>query len=323
MTNEDEPFLQRWSRRKSKAKRGPEAPGEPKATDSGASVSAGEPGAGPPGAETPVRSLTEADFADVDFEALDFNSDYTRFLVPGVPDSVKTKALRKLWASDPIFSQPDPLQDYAGDFTDKALAVPPGTLKTAYRIGRGFLSDDELAEWEKLGNSEEANAVAADPTPGSARPAEATSIRLESPEQPEIRALIAQSDAYMAALYPAESNHLVDIAALCEAHVCFLVARSEGAALGCGALVLDTAGNAEIKRMFVAPAARGRKIGRQLLDALEEQARASGVRRIWLETGNRQPEALQLYRSAGFVNREPFGSYSNDPNSFYLEKWLD
>jgi hypothetical protein len=79
-------------------------------------------------------------------------TDVRPFLAPGMPDTIKQKALRKIWSTDPILSQIDPLQDYAEDFTDEAVAVPAGMLKTAYRIGRGFLSDDEVAEWERLGN---------------------------------------------------------------------------------------------------------------------------------------------------------------------------
>ena len=78
-------------------------------------------------------------------------TDVRPWLAPGVPDAIKQKALRKIWSTNPIFSQIEPLQDYAEDFTDEAVAVPAGTLEMAYRIGRGFLSDDEVAEWERLG----------------------------------------------------------------------------------------------------------------------------------------------------------------------------
>jgi putative acetyltransferase len=145
-------------------------------------------------------------------------------------------------------------------------------------------------------------------------------IAAEMADQPEVRSLLVQSDAYFANLYPAESNHLVDIAALCGPAVRFLVARLDATAVGCGALVLGPSGEAEIKRMFVAPRARRLKIGRQMLDALEATARAEGVRIVRLETGIRQPEALQLYRSNGYVECGPFGSYQPDPLSTFFEK---
>jgi putative acetyltransferase len=74
--------------------------------------------------------------------------------------------------------------------------------------------------------------------------------------------------------------------------------------------------------MFVAPRARGLKIGWRMLDALEATARAEGVRIIRLETGVRQPEALRLYRSSAYVERGPFGSYQPDPLSTFFEKRL-
>jgi putative acetyltransferase len=101
-----------------------------------------------------------------------------------------------------------------------------------------------------------------------------------------------------------------------------VVARAEGKAAGCGAIVRSDDGSAEIKRMFVSPAARGRKLGRRLLETLETLALRSGASVLQLETGVRQPEAIDLYRSAGFVEREPFGSYLPDPLSLFMEKTL-
>src|SRR5581483_1675446 len=164
--NEEEPFLKRWSRRKAEARDGR----EPAVPDADAVANAAQPERAEPhtdgharagGDGTGERQLTEADFADVDFDALDARSDYSRFLAKGVPDSIKYKALRKLWASDPVFTTPDPFQDYLHDYTDAAVAVPPGTLKTANRIGKGFLTDEEAAEWDKLGKPAEAQAAAA------------------------------------------------------------------------------------------------------------------------------------------------------------------
>ena len=147
-------------------------------------------------------------------------------------------------------------------------------------------------------------------------------ITVENPDQAEVHALLAASDAYMASLYPAESNHMVDVNTLTQPHVTFLVARAEGRAVGCGALVKSADGWAEIKRMFVSPAARGHKVGRQLLERLEGIAKHSGITALRLETGTRQPEALALYRSAGFRAIEPFGDYRPDPLSLFMEKTI-
>jgi putative acetyltransferase len=147
-------------------------------------------------------------------------------------------------------------------------------------------------------------------------------IGLEDPDQPEIRALLQMSDDYMAGLYPAESNHLLDIASLQRPEVSFLVARVDGRALGCGAYVNSPEGWGEIKRMFVSPEARGQRLGRRLLLEIERLAILHGARWLRLETGAKQPEALALYRSAGFVDTGPFGSYKADPLSLFMEKPL-
>jgi putative acetyltransferase len=333
MNDEEEPFLKRWSRRKIEAKEGPDQSGAvpaPAQGDAGASDDRSEPeqarrsGAEAGGEPAQKRVLTEADFADVDFEALDFNSDYSRFTAPDVPETIKNKALQKLWASDPIFTAADPFQDYQGDYTDAAVAVPAGTLKTAYRIGRGFMTDEDVAAWEKLGKPPEEKVAAAVSNGDDARASSAspTTVQAESADQPEVHALLRQSDTYMAGLYPAESNHLIDVAALSEPRARFLIARCDGVAVGCGALLLGDNGEAEIKRMFVAPEARGARIGRQILSALEEVAKGEGVRVIRLETGTRQPEALGLYRRHGYTERGPFGAYQADPLSRYFEKWI-
>ncbi|WP_029010127.1 GNAT family N-acetyltransferase, partial [Azospirillum halopraeferens] len=115
--------------------------------------------------------------------------------------------------------------------------------------------------------------------------------------------------------------HLLDPATLAAPDVRFFVARRDGTAVGCGALrVDDAAGYGEVKRMYVHPNARGAGIGRRLLARLEAQAAAEGLASVCLETGTEQPEALALYRAAGFRERGPFGGYPASPSSVFLEK---
>ncbi|WP_296081274.1 GNAT family N-acetyltransferase [uncultured Agrobacterium sp.] len=144
-------------------------------------------------------------------------------------------------------------------------------------------------------------------------------INLESPRQPEIARLMDLSNAYMASLYPAESNHLVDLEALEQPNVSFLVARNDGEIVGCCALVEAGNGTAEIKRMFVDPEARGLRIGKLMMNALVERARELELAAIRLETGISQPEAINLYRKAGFMEIEPFPPYKPDPLSMFME----
>ena len=79
---------------------------------------------------------------------------------------------------------------------------------------------------------------------------------------------------------------------------------------------------AEIKRMYTLPAMRGRGLAGRLLAALEDEARELGARRLVLETGERQPESLAVYRRAGFVEIPLFGEYVGSPLSICMEKHL-
>jgi putative acetyltransferase len=147
-------------------------------------------------------------------------------------------------------------------------------------------------------------------------------VNAESPDQPEVRNLLSRLDAYCASLYPAESNHLMDVDSLLEGDVLFLVARDvDGSAVGCAALVRRE-GYGEIKRMFVDENRRGLGTGRQLLEYIGIFANMSGLRELKLETGVHQPEAVRLYERAGFVPCKPFGDYVEDPLSVFMEKRL-
>lgn len=148
-------------------------------------------------------------------------------------------------------------------------------------------------------------------------------ISREPPRQDGVIHLLEMSDAYMASLYPAESNHLVDVSSLEGDAVSFFVARRDRAVVGCGALVASADGTAEMKRVFVDPAVRGLKIGNLLMAKLEDHARESGFSAIRLETGISQPEAIGLYRRSGYVEIGPFGDYGADPLSIFMEKRLD
>jgi putative acetyltransferase len=145
-------------------------------------------------------------------------------------------------------------------------------------------------------------------------------IALERADQSDIVALIDALDAYQKPMYPPESHHGIDLAALRQPNVLFAVARDDaGTALACGAIVVEPEFG-ELKRMFVQPSQRGRGIARALLAFLEAEAAARGCVRLTLETGNLQHEAIALYRRAGYVECEPFGAYQPDPHSVFMHK---
>jgi putative acetyltransferase len=146
-------------------------------------------------------------------------------------------------------------------------------------------------------------------------------IRRADPGVPEVRRLIEELDAYMIPLYPAESNHLLDIETLRQPEMRFFSAVVDGKILGCGGCWLH-GDYAEIKRVFVDPAARGLGLAKRLMQAIEDEARSHGLTIARLETGIHQPEALGLYRAIGYVDRGPFGEYVEDVNSVFMEKRL-
>jgi putative acetyltransferase len=144
----------------------------------------------------------------------------------------------------------------------------------------------------------------------------------ETPDQPEVLALLRQSDAFSEAHYPRESSYLVGPDFLAGPSVRFLVARLDGRAVGCGALVLSDDRSGEIKRMIVDAAVRGQGIGRAILEALEAAAMQESLRVIRLETGPANVDALALYRRYGYRERGPFGTYPESPHSIFMEKVL-
>ena len=147
-------------------------------------------------------------------------------------------------------------------------------------------------------------------------------VSLEDPAQPEIIALLEDGERYSASLYRAESNHHLPVDVLRAAHVRFLVARDDaGRAVATGAVVLFGSW-AELKRMWVVPELRGRGVSKIILDALQAEAKAQGLRCLRLETGVENHAALALYERAGFRRCDPFGDYRPDPLSVFMQKQL-
>jgi putative acetyltransferase len=138
------------------------------------------------------------------------------------------------------------------------------------------------------------------------------------------RALIEELNAELLRRYPEDgANHFrLDPEEVAPGQGVFVVAFLGEEPVGCAALRrLDTT-RGEVKRMYVRPAARGQRIAAIMLGALENEARALGLTRLVLETGVRQPEAIALYRRAGFAPIPAFGEYVDSPLSVCMGKDL-
>ena len=149
-------------------------------------------------------------------------------------------------------------------------------------------------------------------------------VAAEPFDSDDARRLVAALDAHLAGLYPPEQRFGSNLR---PEHVgpgrgTFVIARADGVAVGCGALRKLDETTAEVKRMYVEPAVRGRGVGKAILDNLESAALAVGARRVVLETGTFQTEAIGLYRRAGFDPIDCFGEYSTSPTSLCFEKHL-
>ncbi|MGW0503664.1 GNAT family N-acetyltransferase [Micromonospora sp. NPDC003241] len=104
----------------------------------------------------------------------------------------------------------------------------------------------------------------------------------------------------------------------------FLVAHLNGQPVGCGGWRShgDQGDTAELKRMYTAPQARGRGVARTVLAAIERSAREHGRKRLILECGDRQPEAIAMYTGAGYERIPNFGFYAAEPGCLSFGRTL-
>jgi putative acetyltransferase len=149
-------------------------------------------------------------------------------------------------------------------------------------------------------------------------------ISSDDPRRPDVRALLARHLAFANEHSPPVDVHALDIDGLLDPAVSFFSYRVGGELLGIGALKMLDAGHAELKSMHTAEAARGRGIGRAMVEHLLDIARGRSLRRVSIETGTRGAffPARTLYTNAGFEPCAPFGDYFDSPNSTCMTLWL-
>jgi GNAT superfamily N-acetyltransferase len=138
-------------------------------------------------------------------------------------------------------------------------------------------------------------------------------------DHPDAVKLVAEVQQEYVVRYGDEDATPVDPAEFAPPRGLFLVAYVDGTPAACGGWRAHDA-DVELKRMYVNPAFRGRGLARAILAELEKTALAAGFRRVILETGQKQPEALALYRSAGYEPVPGFGYYKNAPEAVHLGK---
>lgn len=150
----------------------------------------------------------------------------------------------------------------------------------------------------------------------------AIEIRQESPLQDDVRDLVAELNAVLLELTPPEFCSHLTVEQMADAATTVWIARRDGRAVGCGALRRIGDGAGEVKRMFVQPASQGAGIAGRIVERIEALARAEGLQRLVLETGDRHPAAWRVYERAGFTRCGPFGDYPDSGYSVFYEKPL-
>jgi putative acetyltransferase len=149
-------------------------------------------------------------------------------------------------------------------------------------------------------------------------------IAIDDPRAEDVRALLERHLSFARANTPPEDIHALDLDGLLDPAITLYSFRVDGQLLGIGALRRHERHHAEIKSMHTAERARGRGIGRAMVDHLVAVARASGVHRMSLETGSTPAfaPARSLYAAAGFEPCGPFADYGLSPNSTFMTRWL-
>jgi putative acetyltransferase len=147
-------------------------------------------------------------------------------------------------------------------------------------------------------------------------------IRFDRPDSNDAQSLIQQLDEDLLRRYPTQAVHGLHPQDVADPTLTFLIASVDGKAVGCGALRYLAPDVGEVKRMFVLPEFRGRGIARRILSALESRGRELGYSALQLETGTHQPEAIGLYKAAGYAEIPRFGAYADNPFSVCFEKRL-
>ena len=144
---------------------------------------------------------------------------------------------------------------------------------------------------------------------------------IDDPGRDDVLQLIEQLHGYLSDLDRHPLPASFGIAELRQPHITFMTARVDGIPLACGASV-DHGDYVELKYMYVLPACRGMGLGKQMLEALEQQVRSVGGKMVRLETGTAQTESIELYERAGYRRSRPFGDYRAQPSSIFMEKAL-
>ncbi len=152
---------------------------------------------------------------------------------------------------------------------------------------------------------------------------EAVALRTAGYDDAQVQEMVEAVQQEYVVRYGGRDAMEVDPAEVLPPRGLLLVAEVGGRSVGCGAWRVHGPGTVEVKRMYVVPGARRRGIAETLLTRLEATAAAAGHRRVVLNSGDRQPEALALYARAGYTPVAGYGVYAAAPGAVFLGKNLE
>jgi putative acetyltransferase len=149
-------------------------------------------------------------------------------------------------------------------------------------------------------------------------------IAIESPLQDDVRGLVAELNETLLARTPREFCHHLTVEQMAGADTTVWIARDGGKAVGCGALKRHGGGIGEVKRMYTQLAYRGQGLGGRIAALIEDQARADGLSRLVLETGEGDGyrAAWRVYERADFKRCGVVLDYPDTKWSVFYEKAL-
>ena len=152
----------------------------------------------------------------------------------------------------------------------------------------------------------------------------AVTIAQETPLQDDVRALVADLNAYLIPLTPREFQFQLTVEQMAEPSVTLFVARAEGRPVGMGALKDHGNSVGEVNRMFTLPEVRGKRVGTAILQQIEGLARQKHLARLVLETGEAPgfEPAYRVYERGGFTTCGAVLDYPDSGFSRFYEKKL-
>lgn len=133
--------------------------------------------------------------------------------------------------------------------------------------------------------------------------------------------VFADIDRLISSLYPVATSQALTVNELGLPGVYAVGLKNQDGIVACGAIVKQFDGSwyGEIRRLYVKPSYRGKGLSRRIMQILLHYAGEEEIPIIKLETGPKQMQSIHLYENLGFVQCAPFGEYTENPNSLFME----